>query len=65
MSLDVGVTTLRESLTVLEEGLKGKEWVGLKHFSRTPLSLFSDYTDEHLNWLLTEPVNIYVHNKDV
>lgn len=65
MSLDVGVTALRESLTVLEEGLKGKEWVGLKHFSRTPLSLFSDYPDEHLNWLLTEPVNIYVHNKDV
>lgn len=56
MSLGVGVTTLWESLTVLEEGLKGKEWVGLKHFSPTPLSLFSDYTDEHLNWLLTEPI---------
>lgn len=39
--------------------------MGLKHFSRTPLSLFSDYTDEHLNWLSTEPVNVYVHNKDV
>lgn len=61
----MGGTTLRESLTVFGEGLKGKEWVGLKNFSRTSLSLFSDYTDEHLNWLLTEPVNIYVHNEDV